>query len=80
MKPTTEMNLTGQESQLLGGRPVGYVQAQPRSWTRDYLEQIQLVVRAGLELGISRFQVRRSNHSATLPPLGHAATTQSGNF
>ena len=25
------------------------------------------MVRAGLELGISRFQVRRSNHSATLP-------------
>ena len=40
-------------------RLVGYVQAQPRSWTRDYLEQIQLAVRAGLERGISRFQIRR---------------------
>ena len=49
------------------GRPVGYVQARPRSWTRDYLEQIQLVVRAGSELWIFRFQVRRPNHSATLP-------------
>ena len=29
---------------------------------------MQLVVRAGLELGISRFQVRRADHSATLPP------------
>ena len=43
------------------GRLVGYVQAQPRSSTRDYLEQIQLVVRAGLEVGSSRFQVLRSN-------------------
>ena len=50
----------------MGGRPVGYVQGQPRSWTRDYIEQIQLVVRAGLELGISRFLVRRPNHSASL--------------
>ena len=31
------------------GRPVSYVQAQPRSWTRRYLEQIQPVVRVGLE-------------------------------
>ena len=31
-------------------------------------EKIQLVVRAGLELGISKFQIRRPNHSATLPP------------
>ena len=28
---TTEMTLAGKESQLAGGRPVGYVQAQPRS-------------------------------------------------
>ena len=34
----------------------------------DYLEQILLVVRAEAELGISRFQIRRPNHSATLPP------------
>ena len=33
-----------------------------------YREQIQLVVRAGLELGTSELQVQRSNHSATLPP------------
>ena len=66
MKQTTEMNLTGLESQLAGGRPVGFVQAQPMSWTRDYLEQIQLMVRAGHELGISRFQLRRPNHLATL--------------
>ena len=30
-------------------------------------EPIQLVVRAGLELGASELQVRRSNRSATLP-------------
>ena len=27
------------------------------------------MVRAGIELGISRFQIRRLNHSATLPPV-----------
>ena len=59
---------TGWESQLAGGKPVGYIQAQPRSWAKYYLEQIQLVVRAGLELGISRFQVRHLDHSVTLPP------------
>ena len=34
----------------------------------EYLEQIQLVVRARLELGISRFQFQHPDHSATLPP------------
>ena len=42
---------TGQESQLAG--PVGYVQMQLRSWTKDYMAQIQQVVRAGPELGIT---------------------------
>ena len=37
-------------------------------WTRDYREQTQLAVRAGLELGASELQVQRSNHSATPPP------------
>ena len=40
-----------------------------RSWGKDYLKQIQLVVRAVLELGISRIQFRHPDHSATLPPL-----------
>ena len=35
---------------------------------QDYREQIQLEVRAGLELGASELQVQCSNHSATLPP------------
>ena len=68
MKQIIEVNLTGQESQVAGGRPVGYVQAQPRSWTGSYLEQIQLVVRVWLELVISRFQTRHPKHSTTLPP------------
>ena len=38
--------------------PVGYAQAQLGSWTRYYLEQIQLVLRAGLELGSSDFKSR----------------------
>ena len=32
------------------------------------VKQIQTVVRAGLEAATSGFQVRRANHSATLPP------------
>ena len=48
------------------GNPAGYLQAWPRTWTRDYWEQIQLAVRAGLELGASELQVQRSNRSATL--------------
>ena len=43
------------------------LQAWTRIWTRDYREQIQLAVRAGLELGASELQVQRSKHSATLP-------------
>ena len=39
-----------------------YVQVQQRSWARDYLAQIQPVVRAGLELGVSRFH-SFPNHS-----------------
>ena len=42
------------------GNQAGYLQAWPGTWTRDYWEQIQLAVRAGLELGAS-------NPSATLP-------------
>ena len=37
-------------------------------WTWDYLEQIQLAVRAGLELWASELQVQCSYHPATLPP------------
>ena len=47
-----------------GGRPVGYLQAWLRSWTWGYREQLQLVLRAGLESGTSGFQVRHPNHSA----------------
>ena len=44
------------------------LQAWPRIYSRVYREQIQLAVRAGLELGAPELQVQRSNHSATLPP------------
>ena len=56
-------------TQLAGGKPVGYLQVQLGSWTRDYQEQIQQVVRAGLEPGISGSQGKRPNHWATLPPF-----------
>ena len=32
-------------------------------------KQLQLAVRAGFEPGTTGFQVRRPNHSTTLPPL-----------
>ena len=35
----------------------GYLQSWSRIWTRDYHEQIQLAVRAGLELGAFELQV-----------------------
>ena len=44
------------------------VQARLRIWTRDYREQIQQAVKAGLELGASPLQVQGSNRSAMLPP------------
>ena len=56
-----------EESQLLGGKPVGYLQAWSRIWTWEYRQQIQLAVRAGRQLGASGLQVQRSNRSATLP-------------
>ena len=56
------------KSQLAEGKPAGYLQAWPRIWTRDYREQIQLAVGAGLELGASEWQVQRFNQSAMLPP------------
>ena len=56
-----------EESQLPGGKPVGYLQAWSRIWTWDYREQIQLAVRAGRQLGASELQVQRSNRSAMLP-------------
>ena len=37
-----------------------------KDWTRDYRDEIQLVVRAGLELGAIEFQVQRSKRSASL--------------
>ena len=49
-------NNTCWKSQLAGGKPVGYLQFQPRSWTSYYQEQIQQVVRTGLEPGISGSQ------------------------
>ena len=41
------------KSQMAEGKPAGYLQTWPRIWTRDYREQIQVVVRAGLEQGAS---------------------------
>ena len=60
---TTEQNKNNcWESQLARGKPVGYLQVQLESLTRDYQDQIQRVVRAGREPGISGSQGKRSNH------------------
>ena len=57
------------ESQLAGGKPVGYLQAWPRIFELGATEkQIQVVARAGLEPATAGLRVRHSDHSATLPP------------
>ena len=56
---------------LAGGRPVDYLQVWLRRWTwvdRKTTPDISIAVRAVLEPGTSRFQVRRPHHSASLPP------------
>ena len=63
---TEQNNNNCSESQLAGGKPVGYLQVRLGSWTRDYQDQIQRVVRASPEPGISGSQ--GPNHWATLPP------------
>ena len=42
-------------------KPAGYLQAWPRIWTWDYHEQIQLAVRAGLQLEASKLQVHATS-------------------
>ena len=59
---TEQNNNNASKSQLDGGKPVGYLQLQLGSRTRDYQNQIQRVVRASLEHGISGSQGKRSNH------------------
>ena len=49
--------------------PVGHVQIHLRSWTKGYLKQIHQVVREGLHLRISRFQIQCPNQSLMLPRL-----------
>ena len=59
----TAMNyLPGMEANQLA-----ILQAWPRIWTRDYHEQIQLAVRAELELKASELQFQHSNNAAMLP-------------
>ena len=61
---TFETNLTGKNPNWQEANQLAIIQVQPRSWAKDYLEQIQLMDRAGFELAIdSRFQ-----------PLDHAAS------
>ena len=67
-KQATQINSTDKEAQLTGGKLVGYASAQPKSWTRDYLEQIQLMMWTKLEFWINRFQVQRPSHSPTYFP------------
>ena len=48
-------------------QPVGYLQAQPRTLTRDNQEQIQQVARAALEPRTAGLRVQGADYSATLP-------------
>ena len=50
-----------------GGRQTSWLFT---SAAEGYLEQHQLAVRTGFEPATHGFQIRRSNHSATLPPEG----------
>ena len=61
--------------QLVGGQPVGYLQAWPRISTRDDRENIQQVARAVLELGTAGLRVRRADHIDTLRPSFAKAKT-----
>ena len=54
-----------QNSNSMEANQLAVLQAWPRIWTLDYEEQIQLGVRAGLQLGASELQVQSSNHSST---------------
>ena len=53
-----EHNMVIRESQLIGGKPVGYFTDITEGLHSDYQEQIQQVARAGLELGASRWQAQ----------------------
>ena len=55
---------------MVGGEPVGYLQAWSRILTWDDQEAIQLAVRAGLELRASGLRVQPPSCSAMLPPQG----------
>ena len=46
-----------------------YTSAAEEFTLNQGLKQVQLVVGAGLELGISKFQIRRPDHSTPLPPI-----------
>ena len=61
-----QMNIVRLRIQLVGGQPVGYLQAWPRISTRDDREQIQQVARAGLEPGTAGLRVRSPDHIDTL--------------
>ena len=61
VKQITEIKQNGVKNpNLLGGKSAGYLQAKRKICTGDYREQIQLAVRAGLELGASELRVQRS--------------------
>ena len=45
-------------SNSMEANQLAVLQAWPRIWTLDYQEQIQLGVRAGLELGASELQLQ----------------------
>ena len=59
MKQIVSINFNSVKNvrQLAGGKTAYYLKGWQRVWTGDYREQIQLAVRAGLELEASELQV-----------------------
>ena len=57
LKQTNALNEYFKSHLTGGGKPLGYLQAWSRIWTRDYQEKFRLAVRAGLELRASELQV-----------------------
>ena len=72
-KQIFQMNITGLEIPT-GGRQTSWLftnMTEELNWGPPR-NNSSLVVRAGLEPATSGFQVRRPNHSATLPPRGYS--------
>ena len=67
MKQVMQMNITWLKIQLAGGRPVGYLQAGPRSWTGVYA-QTTLAKWSEWDLNLQRLDLK-SGAQTTRPMI-----------